>query len=251
MSEPVASDSGPFDLPRLRIHHLLVWMAVTASLLTLARATLDTPYFQVVYSGLNCFDIIVNALALTVVGFGVVWRYQSKQFPCEPGHGLLFQVCLILGWVVTGQLFHACFIVRDEMGFFSNYDELPRLAMVYLHWNWSFYVAASSMISLICAFWIVNAGRWRTYFLLCAAMSALELISSFLLLWVMETLPYRTYQDWMDWTTEAQTYVPSAATTIVLLSVLFLDYRAGVQRHWTHWTGVFCVIATTLLFVVE
>ncbi|MCA9230020.1 MAG: hypothetical protein KDA57_05185 [Planctomycetales bacterium] len=248
MSDPAASDCASSALPRLRIHHLLVLTAVTGFYLTMAKGSLDEQHFHAVYSADASLILITEALAITVVAFGVVWRYQKRKFPGEPGHGLLFQSCLDSALGVSGLLFYACFIDRNEMGQLINFDELPQIAWVYLEWNWFLYAGASILISLTCALWLAENRRWRTYFHLSAAITAIGVVEGLTLMRMNRNSIYIP-DGWIEWFIECSIYLPDLVTAAALPVVLFFDYRARVQRHWTHWAGVVCALATVLLTI--
>src|SRR5436190_21435860 len=77
-------DSRP-DLPPLRIHHLLVWTAVTAQWLSGRRGVgiAGVTIWQVIYT---LPSILGAAMAVTCCAFGIWWRHRRLAFPEAPGN---------------------------------------------------------------------------------------------------------------------------------------------------------------------
>ena len=99
MTEPLASSGS--ELPPLRIHHILVATAVTAVFMSIAQ-TLRRDDIGGVYSfiasGLGVIYAVCGSVALTAVGFGLIWRQKGIAFFHQPGHWLLVTLALG-GWV--------------------------------------------------------------------------------------------------------------------------------------------------------
>jgi hypothetical protein len=95
--DPDSQDSrsaAQADPPPLRIHHLLVWMAATAVLISVSlwfdRTARNGPAIEnkVVIASLTlCAITIAGALTFTLVG--TYWRNNGYPFPSRPGEWLL------------------------------------------------------------------------------------------------------------------------------------------------------------------
>src|SRR5688572_12404470 len=89
------------ELPPLRIHHLLAWMAVTA--LWLINSNVggigNIPAWLILTSLLAHLGW---TMAVTCCAFGLWWRHRRSAFPRAPGHwicilfavGIAFSVCI-------------------------------------------------------------------------------------------------------------------------------------------------------------
>jgi hypothetical protein len=107
-SDPSAPIDCP-ELPSLRIHHLMAWMAVTAVLISLTRwfertARNGPPIDNDFVIGALVIVAVGISGALTFAGYGLSWRATGHDFPAEPGQWLLFEVavavCGVIAWVI-------------------------------------------------------------------------------------------------------------------------------------------------------
>src|SRR5262245_53330698 len=115
------------DRPPLRIHHLLIWMTLTAAIISgclfFDRHARNGPPIEnrVIIAGLVLCAITI-AGDLTVAGCGMYWRRKGIAFPQSPGDWLLTIIagsialfCLALGIMLA---IFAVFGDDDWLGIF-------------------------------------------------------------------------------------------------------------------------------------
>jgi hypothetical protein len=94
---PYVGDRSSTGVPRLRVHHLMAWMAVAAVLIWLSlwfdrTARNGPPIDNRLVIGSLIIAAIAIAGALSVVGFAIGWRRRGCAFPNSPGDWLLVVV---------------------------------------------------------------------------------------------------------------------------------------------------------------
>jgi hypothetical protein len=118
---PAASESlSPADLPPLRIHHLLAWMAVTAVLISGSIAfdrwaRNGPPIADPVVVTALVVGAVALAAAITLFGFAIAWRRRGIAFPRQPGDMLLT--------IVTKGAFSICGVVAGVFVIFFIFGD--------------------------------------------------------------------------------------------------------------------------------
>lgn len=237
------------DLPPLRIHHLLVWMAVLATTISIRTNLADdhlnrAPDFSLIA------DLIFQSLSVTVIVFVVVWRWGEKPLLTEPGHGLLLQLCAVyigcmigslLGRDVARQPSWEPFVSSEP--FVRYFNKLTSVQWYFERASW-FGQLLESAIVVGCAIWIAHAGRWRAYFFVTAAVLAAQVVIA--VAWT-ELLPDRYWSFWNDWSLFFYSHAPGVIRAAMIFVVVTLDWRDHVRHHWTHWCGVIGLLVTSLI----
>jgi hypothetical protein len=156
------SDEKP--LPPLRLHHLLVMIAVSSVLLAGAGPGLRSVANNDVF-GRSWITIAVPALihalivafAITVSAFGVFWRLRGIPFPRYPGHWLL--VAVAASYVFST-------LLGLLVGIFSDYAP------------WSVWLTQfpGAILDFCIGFWQCVERRWRWVFYLKAIAAMLPIL---------------------------------------------------------------------------
>jgi hypothetical protein len=205
-SEPIAPEA---DLPPLRIHHFLVWMAVTAMLITgtmwFDRTARNGPPIEsrVVVGSLILLAVAVSG-ALTGVGWGLYWRGRGYAFPKEPGDWLLTWIAATIVCVLAMLIgvFVVFFIEEDWLDAFYFFGGLMLLIV-------------SIRFGILGLMKYGDTAAWRVVFAVLAALPLIFLVAGAV-----------------------------AAACGVLASLLWAvwnDRRLRLRRHWMHWLGVIVV----------
>jgi hypothetical protein len=96
-SAPLQSAADSAKLPKFRTQQLLVLMAVVGVVLAISgpreiRGLDISPLAQMVFTVAGIIYTVVASIAITIVGYGVVWHRRGRWFFNEPGHWLLISV---------------------------------------------------------------------------------------------------------------------------------------------------------------
>jgi hypothetical protein len=221
--EPRSTPAGP-SVPPLRIHHLMVWMTVTAALISVClwfdRTARNGPGITnpVIIVALILCAIAVS-LSFTVVGCGFYWRQQGCRFPREPGDllvlmaagGALFFIGMVLG------IFAVFFMIGDD------------------DWQPIYYFVVTLMGAIG---WIRMSARGYTRF----ADSTPWRLAYVMMLGAPALMGSMVFMGTL-------TAMPLAALIASLSGAAGSDWRNGIHRAWTHWVGVFVAISLLLAII--
>jgi hypothetical protein len=220
--DSVAAPASPAssELPPLRIHHFLIWTALTAAILsgcmTFDRWARNGPPIEnrVVIAGL-VLAAVALAGAITVVGAGFHWRKRGIAFPRLPGEWLIVIVVTIFGLgFVAFALFIAIFLIFGDDDWFPAYATLVGLVQI----------AVRIGLNVIAIRRCPNAFAWQLTF-------AVLMMSPFAI---------------------GPTRLVSPITVAAIACVIWatcVEWYNGVQRGWTHWCGVACVVLLGISFI--
>jgi len=235
-NEEVPSDAArAAELPPLRIHHLMLWTAVTAVMMAITKSY-DSPS-AVVDSATIVGWVAASAVALVVTIFGCVWRRRGLPFFNQPGHGIAVLIVLgVLRWSISTAMDSFIPILVDA-----------RLLL--------FYVLPSLLCSLLAIPFIIWIWRrladtkiWKWYFFLWLLGALLEpggiLVLGFELTSIGTTI-------WLGITLLKISFWIRAPEMLVLLVALAVDRRRQTPRHWTHWAAVLAYIGVGLSELVQ
>jgi hypothetical protein len=225
--------SPRFELPRLQIIHLMMWMAATAVAFLpyrVQRASLERTNSTSVQVQLRETP---GALVMTV-GYGVLqgaflfvtaavlwWRRRGADVRLQPGY------CFAL----RGTVFWAASVI--VWAFLSLNDGRPStwfalLSILYLGASLGFFV------------WFLRLARrkdstpgWRRAF----AVAAIAPAVGWELMTALGVIAARTPTSFI--TVMALTQAPLAAiVALALVAAIRADRRGGIVRHWSHEIGV-------------
>jgi hypothetical protein len=209
-SEIRAGQAGP---PPLRIHHLLVMTAIAAVLLSvneLLRRDDVMGTAQFITSGIGVVYTNATAIALTLVVFGVSWRFDGRAFFDLPGHWLLVKQSLSVGIfiaiVATGSL--------RALGL-DDLENAPMYAYIV------FANVGMIGVSIWVAWKVADSFAWRLWFILYGLeMPAIWLFAS------------------MGQLSETHIRLMPVILLIVLMLAGIGDKAASRVRDWPHWLAV-------------
>lgn len=200
--------------PPLRIHHLLIWTALTAAIIsgcmTFDRWFRNGPAIEnpVIIAGLVLLAAVVTGV-LTVVGSGIYWRRSGYVFPYAPGDWLLTIIAAsVVSFCGTFALFLAIFFTfGDDDWFAAYYLIVGGLAVV--GWHRVYWIGIRRY---------ADSAIWRATF------------------WVLMISPLAAIL--------IQRIGPVAIAIIAcVLWAAWSDWRKRVERSWTHWCGVAAAIS--------
>jgi hypothetical protein len=215
--------------PQLRLHHFFVLTAVAAALLAASGPQQDwwagNPGFQpprIILQLMMVWVVIhmlLVAVAVTAVGYGIAWRRKGIAFFDQPGHWLLVEVAMAgLAGVVPG------IAMRWSMGTpqpvdFQNVDQSTWIILCFI---WGFTVVFMVLVPVALNIYVglkkCRELRWSLLFYF-KAMA-------------------RFFMGFGD--------------LLVLPFTLFVagrDYREGIPRDGGHWCGVFVQCALSAVTI--
>jgi hypothetical protein len=218
------------ELPRLRVHHLLAWMAATAVTFAAYQLQVDaakrrsenivsrnTP----VITALGAAQFIAAGGSLFISAAVLYWRKRGYCRRLQPGHWLA--LLSFAEWTLDtiGTLLY--FSGTSSAASRWMVRRLFQTAAWGIHFIWPAWIAARPG----------QAPRWRWAF---AAIPAGHLLVLF--------GPMRTTVDYQI----ASAGIQAAALVVALGG----DFKVCRDRHWSHWTGasmrLLMCLATAALF---
>lgn len=245
MSETLFPGDTEKELPPLRIHHFLAWMATAAFLLSVDRLSGDTQFYGGNANvGFSALGSVWKSLTICCLGFGYYWYRQGKEFLKQPGHGLLvtngvfhvyetISACILILWLVAAG--PAGDTAAEEFGVFSILGGLGYLIatglVLYLN------VRFASRYSMY--------PRWRRFYILSIIVMVLQIILP-MLLGVFAFLVRSSVFGYMF----VLIMLPYFLLGMYLLWIVILDTREGYLFHWSHYAGVVVVLGSTLAGVI-
>jgi hypothetical protein len=195
------------DFPPLRIHHFMIWTALTAVIIGgcmtfdgWARNGAQIEDRMIVAA--LVLTAVVVAGALTIVGSAYYWYEKGTIFPRSPGDMLLIAIAgAALGcFAGTGLLFLTFWIISDDDWFALYYFIVGVIVTV----AWSYFQFAGIKR-------YANSWPWRVTF-------GILLIGP----WIAAFLPIPVF----------------IAFIASVLCASWVDWRKAIPRAWTHWCGV-------------
>lgn len=223
-----ASERQP--IPPLRLHHLLVAVAVTSVMMWFAQSVQRHDVVGLsafIGSGAGVVYCIVTALALTLVGLGVHWRRTGVAFFHQPGHWLLVEQSMGI-WIVLVAAFG---LLSQPMAGTTN--GWPFIAL---------FLVGLNLIVVGISFWvawrIADTWPWKLFFLI----EGVFVIGSFVLPYFLRQLPM------LFATLRLGT---SLLGFVALLAAAIRDRRSLRNRDWAHWVGVFIRVGSYVIVLVS
>jgi hypothetical protein len=194
------------DLPPLRIHHYLAWMATTAVLISVTMwfdrtARNGPPIEERVIIGSLILGAVAISGALTCAGWGFYWRKRGYAFPKEPGDWLTTWIaaCVAALLAVLAGIFTVFFIEEDWLSAFYFFGGFA----IYATWF---------LVALRGAIHYSDTVAWRVFFSL---LSVLPIIAGLTSL-TIAACSLLACLCWAGWN----------------------DRRHNNYRNWTHWFGM-------------
>jgi len=222
--------------PPLRLHHLLLWMAIAALIAAWQRHVTSTtavnhPSVALPTSLLDhvqtAIFVVTEATLVTVALLSIVWKIRGNVDRWEPGQWIALLATTELTWhVFSTEVAQA--IDRNHLVWWGNWT---------LWWGF----AKSLAFALVFSFlgYIENESRsWRIAFWV-LALFELFLVTSCL------SLIYENWKDSTfalpDWTSEAimSSTTPALAIRHAVVAIAAaLNLRWGKRFSWAHWAAI-------------
>jgi hypothetical protein len=207
------------DVPPLRIHHFLIWTALTAAIIsgcmTFDRWLRNGPPIEnpVVIAGL-VLGAVTIAGALTCFGCGILWRRRGYAFPASPGDWLLTIMAVsVVAFCGALAPFLAIFFVFGNDDWFALYYTVAGLSGL-IGLAWMQFAAIKRH---------ADSAMWRTTF---GVMTFIVLLLN----------PF----------TIGIRHIFGAFEFAVIACVLWAawsDWHRSIQRQWTHWCGALFTVS--------
>jgi hypothetical protein len=219
-----------FGPPPLRLHHFFVATAVIALLLSVNTWLRDNDtrsFSGFMMSGQGVVYTIVTGLALTLVLYGAAWRREGRAFFDLPGHWLLVQQAL------AALVFIAFAVGNVLSGFTADRPMMWVMPFYFLFMN-----VFMICVCLYAAKKIADTLAWRLLFV----ADALRIVAALVIPIMIQFTSMRQF-----------TFVLGAmelVTFAILIIAAVGDRRAGRQRDWPHWVGVWLRLAREAFFLV-
>jgi hypothetical protein len=235
-STPWILDEEPppprFELPRLQIIHLMMWMAATAAAFLPYRVQRES--MERISAGAAQQQESTTALAMAawygvlqgahlfVAAAVLAWRRRGYTERLQPGHCFAFQGAVYwlisaLTWVIIST------VIDDSFGWYAIYSLPHGLAAL------AFFV------------WFLKLARrpdWPAYWRQAFAAAALVPVLSWVLMMVLSFTIGFGRSPARVFTLMGVTQGGAAVLlTAILGRALYRDYREAAPRHWSHWIG--------------
>lgn len=264
MNEPQDSE---MTLPRpspppLRVHHLLVWMAFSALMLTMSGLprqfyAAESPVYEVVELVWRAGMAILYAAALTLTLLGIGWRWRGLAYFDQPGQWLLavnafIGVSRLIREAVYRKWFDAVAQpVRLAAG--GETTEIgPTLPESVGAALFVFEMAVLLGAVGLCLTYARSerlSPNWRRVFYWKAVLAVV--VSTSFKVWQHLPFAHRIVSGWFIANVQIWLYAFTPAIALGLLAWAAIDdRRAGRHWHWTHSCGVVVQGALHILYLI-
>lgn len=229
----VSTTDSNVTTPRVRIYHLLGWMAASALIgawIHAVNAHVNTRFPPGTIASPDAFYQAVHVVTLggmlTVAVTSLTWHRRVNVRNLEPGEWL----ALI---AVSDFLFHAAGAIADWNRSRTDGPSWP----AWVIWL-SYAVLWGAVFGTLAVRRHLN-WPWRTVYAILAAYQALSAVSAGVLLY--EYIDDPTVIELPGWVWEFLIHStgPVIACELIAVAVAaIIDLRRGMRHHWMHWTGV-------------
>jgi hypothetical protein len=222
--------------PRLRLHHLFLWMAIATLVAAWQRhvtsttainhpsVALPTSLFDHVQTAIY---VVTEATLVTVALLSIVWKVRGNVDRWEPGQWLALLATVEVVWhIFRTEVVQA--IDRDHLIWWSNW---------FLWWDLAKSLVFASAF-LFLGYIEIESRAWRIAFWILALFELFQITSCLSLI----------YENWNDstfalpdWTWEAIMSSTTPALVIrhaVVAIAAALNLRGKKRFSWTHWTAI-------------
>jgi xanthine/uracil permease len=238
----IKNEETATELPRLRIHHIMLWMVAVALVLTLEKNLAQTNPGQAADSSdqnialllIHAVTNVFMAVASATLCMGIVWRIRGARFFHEAGHWLLLlsSITLVFSSVVLPLL---------QLWNYGDVQVRERLPLM-IGPAEGFVRAAVLLVAVDIA---IDAQAWRRFFyvLIAALLVGMFHASAVYFIVVSQGFEYLWIADLIS--------PVSLGLQLVLIVLCLLaireDKSAGKLHHWSHWCGILCWMINTIL----
>jgi hypothetical protein len=215
--------------PRLRVHHLLVWITVTAAWLSVSGVSnvKSVPAWLTLASLLPTLGWTA---AITCCVFGFWWRRRGVPFPQAPGQW----ICILIG---VGILLS--FAYRIIWALFRNLVAPSTYSHSIELWGWQISAVTYIVMELWLAKRFASERRWMWFFLLGAILLAVHLLSGRIIGVVYTAIsPLGAVGFQLGRIVQFLTDAYQVLPALLLCWACWADYRDQIARHWSHWCGI-------------
>jgi hypothetical protein len=228
---PTSAPPAPrFELPRLQIIHLMMWMAATAAAFVPYRAQLDaierdkreSPNVSRAEPATAVWVAygITHGTLLFVAVAAIVWRKRGYVGPFAPGHHLAFQGAAY--WALSAITWAA--LQFADVSYLNAY---------------SWFSAPQALMSLVFFIWFLRLAikrghttAWRWAFVMAALgpplVYALRVAGAYIL-----------YRSGLGFNGLVMSVAPQCIVSLLQLTAIVAamagDRRHTPPRHWSHW----------------
>lgn len=232
MSFPFVDPSTESKLPPLRIHHFMLWTAVTALMLTVYKTDENTNQFSssMLIGGVP--STLLYSVCLTGLLLGCYWRRQGYSFFDQPGQMafLLHGIFGIYSIFVAG--------LASYRGISPESTDGLRLVLVISSLGWVVICIAQLVMYFSYARRFSTIEYWSKFFRAAGLITLLQYVLFIL-------VPLFGFRG-MAAANNMRSMMISMFALPAVLGILELyfwfravkyDYVTGTSYHWTHWIG--------------
>lgn len=247
MSDPQLQFETATELPPLRIHHFLVWMAVAAVVLSFYSAVFRTNEFGT-DQFLRIFasvPLILMAVAAATLVLGISWKIKGRPFFDEVGQWLLLYTTL--GLLETG-LSYTILLASNSWPSGGS---------------WYLQVLISLLPSLLVGVSLLFASRtaadtatWKRFCkhvgVMCLLGALLLAIGTFISFFPTDVVfVWRRLARFSQVSHALQYFVIPIYWGILCAMSVREDLMSGRRRHWSHWCGIITWLANAVAVMVS
>lgn len=250
------------QVPPLRVHHLLSWIAVTAAILATERIIGEHLAATMPANGAVEPSLIVGieaaisygiaAAAITLAAFTIWWWFQGFDALGQPGQWLPLPAILTpLVWPLSYYKFVAIVVKSNaNLEWFWYYGKIP-VAIASFVLELAMH-GLPAVVFVWCAIRVADTRPWRIYLCAVAARHVFQVAH-----WVFFSLGFSLPYTMMSYTAPYMPHVRSTLwigwTTIEILALataVAADVACRRPRYWTHWAGTGVDLAGRLSAII-
>ena len=216
-------------------------MALTAVLLALS--SVRNPAIPVWWTIVNLPAMLGTTLAIMTAFLMLLWHRRGLPAPSEPGHWVLvvFSVALICSilWTIAMSLSVV------ETGHGHRLREPEALTGWISRWGWPMSVIPTIATELWIA-WKLRAERaWCWFFAACGILMLMHMLYGPVISPLVSRAlqPLSSASNSIYWAIRFLLDANDVIAIVFLTWAIWIDHRRGIERHWSHWSGVLAWIS--------
>jgi hypothetical protein len=193
---------APTQRPQLRLHHFFALTAVTAVLLAIngpqpnwwANTGFEPPRIIItLMTAWIVIHVLLVAVAVTAVAYGIVWQRMGLLFFDQPGHWLLVEIAISGLFSMVPAIATRWLFGNFQNG---NFQEIDPASLTYLYFIWGysllFIVGVPLVLNIYFGLRKCRELRWSLVFYFKAAARLFMGIGDILV------LPFTMHAAWTD-----------------------------------------------------
>lgn len=228
--------ASPPTTPPLRIHHLMIMMAVAMPLLMLSNVRWTQQEYGSQYVAASIVWVVAVAVSMVVLGLRWSWRSSGHSWLRDPGDALA--VYEVLNWILVlpTMLLWRFWISANG----ANYYERPTGVRLWFEYG-EYVTGLIEIVALVVlALYAARVWSWWIGFAMIPICWGLKKIALSLALWLIP--PNELGAFFESSLSQLLWSVPYFPCVFAIAFACIRDRIAGRSRSWTHWCGVLGVV---------